>query len=379
MKTMKTLTTLTVLGAVLTGLSFGGTVLAQPQPGSTIIVSSLHVRARTYEAYWKGKDKAFDHWSWLPEIKAQVTGPLSASAQILADFSKPDGKPWLTLDMKNSYSRLAPLENGEAAFLENMSHTPAQEKMALNEGGNVNFQIRRVDNGSTTVLYKGRMKVVKAHSGIPGDNFKNQYLFYNDYDWLANVGYLSQDQITDPKSPNVELYTWHKGAGQDNTYIKGYLYYQGKQIANTESSSTGFAYDVMSIMPSVQIRDKDDQNTWRLWRFTFSRVYGFWSHDPGSSATLPEGGHILANNPGDYEFKVLRKGQLVRTGKFTIKPDGYANVPDWYEPHYDIASGMEKVGPDKANVWMFIPITAQGTADGAWNPNSYKTEKFWGN
>lgn len=365
---------LSVLAAALGGLSWGSSAAAGP---AYVVRSSLSARAVTSEGYWKGADKAFDHWSWMPEVRAQVLGPLPAGANVVADFSRPNGQPWTSLEMRTYDRSLPPLETGEAADLKTMVPTEAQEKLALNEGGNINFQIRSVANGASQVLFKGRMKVVKAHSGIPGANFANQFLFYNDYDWLANMGYLSQDTERDREAPPVEVHSWLHGAEQGGGKIKGYLFYQGKQIGSTDNTMQGAANDVMSITPSINIRDKDDQLDWRMWTFTFSRVLSFYSQNHNNPPS--EGTFVMAQHPGDYEFKVLRNGQLVRTATFSVDDKGYWKQSGFLEYHYVIQSGMNKVGQDKAQTWMFLPMKAQGTQDGAINANAWKTDGFWGN
>jgi hypothetical protein len=375
---MKTRSYLSVVAATLASLSLGIPGLAQPAATEPYLVrTSLQVRAYTERSYWKGSEKAYDHWTWLPEISAQVLGPLPSGTQVFADFTRPDGKPWMSLEMRAPGRALPNLPAGQTLYLENAAPTEAQQRIALTEGGHVGFQVRSLYNGAHKLLFKGRMKVVKAHSGVPGPAFKNQFVFYTDNDWLGNVGYLSQDTVSDPEAPRVEFYTWLKGPKQDNSVIKSYLYYQGKVVGNTASSEAGSSGYVMSMMPNVEMRDKDEQNTWRLWRFTFGQTYGYWARDANSSQRLPEGSHIMATNPGEYEFKLLRNGQLTRTGKFTIQANGYAKPSNFYE--YQYQNGVDIAQQKFARILMLIPMTVLGNQDGPWNPKAWQTDAFWGN
>jgi len=76
---------------------------------------------------------------------------------------------------------------------------------------------------------------------------------------------------------------------------------------------------------------------------------------------------LLSQNPGEYEVKVLRDGNLVRLMKFTIGADGRfvdnkiasANNLGWYG--------------------LVLPVRVMGSSDGAWDANAWKTDAFYGN
>lgn len=352
--------------------------LAQAQTATEpyLVRSSLVVRARTEERYWKGNDWAFDQWSWLPEIKFQLAGPLASGSTVVADFFRTNGKPWMSVELKRSRDT-PPLAAGEATLLESERASQAQEKLASMESGLIPFRVRYQNEltGKSGVLFSGRMKVAKAHSGVPGPNFKNHFVYYNDLDWLAPVGYLTQDVVSDPQAPPVEVLSWLKGPDQDSSQIKGYLFYQGRQIGSTEQS--GAVNSQLQWGPSVQIRAKENHHDWVLWNFHFTSVYGFYSR--GADYPPPSGTHILANNPGDYEFKVTRKGQLVRSAKFSVQPDGYVKQTGFLEGNSVVQSGVDKVDSAKTNVWMFMPMQVQGKTDGVLDPKAWQTEAWWGN
>lgn len=65
---LKSVLGLSLLASALGGLSWGSAAADGPTM-AYVVRSSLNARAVTSEGDWKGADKAFDHWSWLPEIR----------------------------------------------------------------------------------------------------------------------------------------------------------------------------------------------------------------------------------------------------------------------------------------------------------------------
>ncbi len=74
----------------------------------------------------------------------------------------------------------------------------------------------------------------------------------------------------------------------------------------------------------------------------------------------------LYENPGEYEIKVLRKGELARVIKFTIGKDG---KPVESEIGKEIKSGYDGI---------IVPIQLVGNSDGTLNQTILKSG-WWGN
>ena len=73
----------------------------------------------------------------------------------------------------------------------------------------------------------------------------------------------------------------------------------------------------------------------------------------------------MADNPGDYEVKVLRENKLARSLKFTLAPGGSFDN--------GIAKNS-KLGSDR----VIVPVQILGTLDGTWDRNGWK-DAFYGN
>ena len=61
------------------------TSATQDQP--TIAKDSIQIRAFTFNVY-KGN---YDVWSWVPEMKFRVNGPIASGSQLYVQFSHQDG------------------------------------------------------------------------------------------------------------------------------------------------------------------------------------------------------------------------------------------------------------------------------------------------
>ncbi|MBV9469187.1 MAG: hypothetical protein JOZ57_08065, partial [Abitibacteriaceae bacterium] len=101
---------------------------------------------------------------------------------------------------------------------------------------------------------------------------------------------------------------------------------------------------------------------WELWDFGFNLVRRT-APDTSSNPAI----FALDKNPGDYEFKVLRKGQLCRDMKFTVGDDG--KIVD------NGIAAANKMGTDR----IIVPMKIIGTLDGPWRQTAWKTEAFYGN
>ena len=74
----------------------------------------------------------------------------------------------------------------------------------------------------------------------------------------------------------------------------------------------------------------------------------------------------LAQNPGEYEFKLLWNNKLARSIKFTVQPGGKFDN--------GIATSNQ-LGSDR----VIYPVQIIGDQDGVWNKTAWQAEAFYGN
>ncbi len=91
-----------------------------------------------------------------------------------------------------------------------------------------------------------------------------------------------------------------------------------------------------------------------------------WNTDTSSANNTSEI-FFLNRNPGEYEVKVLRAGELARSAKFSVGPDG--RLVDNGITQKNTLGGLA----------MILPVKVIGTGDGQWDPNAWKTGAFYGN
>lgn len=66
-------------------------------------------------------------------------------------------------------------------------------------------------------------------------------------------------------------------------------------------------------------------------------------------------------------MKVLREGDLARSAKFTVGPDGRL-----------LDNGITQKN-NLGGLAMILPVKVLGTSDGQWNAMAWKTDAFYGN
>jgi hypothetical protein len=89
----------------------------------------------------------------------------------------------------------------------------------------------------------------------------------------------------------------------------------------------------------------------------------------GKDAAGSESGgppHLLSENPGDYEIKVLWQGHLARSIKFTVNSEGkFGNG----------LAAANKLGSHRT----IVPVQIVGDQGGRWDRAAWQTEAFYGN
>jgi hypothetical protein len=321
------------------------------QSGPTLLKYSIQVTADRLVHYWKTPD-VDNYWSWLPRVNFVVLGPSITGTIYSIDFTNPDGSPWYSVDCASET-----IEAGRWGAVGTPVVTTHVDKRTTLATGVFGFKIRVKNEvmGTNATLFTGKFKVNKFHVGNTLPAFKNQFEYYVDQDWRLPIGYLWLTP-QDPKNPVPVATMWFRGES-DNTKLAAYLFYNGKQIASTREQ-TGSAGSDLSLLTSGN--DKDPR--WERWNFRWNQVRAFNADENNKSAFF-----LLNSNPGEYEVKVLRDGDLARSMKFTIGVDGtFAD------------NGVAK----QNNLGWFgllLPVKVIGTSDGTWDANAWKTEAFYGN
>jgi hypothetical protein len=324
------------------------------QAGPTLLKSSIAVRANRLKRYWKSPDTD-DYWSWLPEVSFTVLGPINTGSAFFIDFTNEAGAPWYTVECATeSIDATRWLTIGTPAIT---SHIDKRTTLAT---GTFGFTIRLKNelSGANDKLFSGKYKVTKFHIGNDLPAFKNQFEYVVDQDWNLPIGYLYFNTPSDPQMPPLKVAMWFRGE-LDNTKLAAYLFYKGKQIGSTKEQTGSAGYDA-AIFPNSH----EGNTRWERWAFSWGQVRG-WNANTSSANNTSEL-FFLATNSGEYEVKVLRDGDLARSAKFTVGPDGRL-----------VDNGITQKN-NLGGLAMILPVKVIGAGDGQWDPNAWK-DAFYGN
>ncbi|HEY9712048.1 MAG TPA: hypothetical protein V6C72_01185, partial [Chroococcales cyanobacterium] len=195
----------------------GSRSFADDQP--TIVKDSIQVMAFTFNVY----KKSIDTWSWVPRLVFRVNGPVPSGSQLYAEFSLPDGSPWVKFDCKTEDT-----QEGHTLKTEGGARDIPEDKGSL-QTGTVNFAIKMRNelNGSDTTLFKGRAKVLKAHSNEGGPKVANHFVYYIDQDWNLPIAYVFFSG--EKKKPMFNAAFWVRGDA-DTASFQPHLFHDGKEV-----------------------------------------------------------------------------------------------------------------------------------------------------
>jgi hypothetical protein len=351
---MKKLAVLTLFAICLsTVVASPGVKARSPQSGPTLLKYSVQVTANRLLRYWKAPDTD-NYWSWLPKVNFLVMGPVMAGTVFTVDFTNPDGSPWYSVECFSES-----IEAGRWGGVGTPAITTHIDKRTTLVTGIFGFKIRMKNEvmGTNATLFTGKFKVNKFHKGNNLPQFKNQFEYYVDQDWSMPIGYLWLATQTDPKAPVTVATMWFRGES-DSTKLAAYLFYNGKQIGSTKESTGGAASDAKLLTSG-----NDTDPRWERWSFRWYNVRAYNIDTSNNNSNF----FLLSTNPGEYEVKVLRDGDLARSMKFTVGADG--KIVD-----NGVASG-NNLG------WygLILPVKVLGTSDGTWDATAWKTGAFYGN
>src|ERR1700704_6432769 len=232
---------LVVLICALIAGSFAGpsnAIAGTNQTGPTLLKSSVIVRANRLKRYWKAPDMD-DYWSWLPEMRFTVTGPINTGSAFFVDFTNETGAPWYTVECETPS-----IDATRWQTIVTPSITTHIDKRTTLATGTFGFTIRLKSelSGTNEKVFSGKFKVTKFHIGNNLPAFKNQFEYIVDQDWNLPIGYLYFNTPSDQTMPPLVVSMWFRGE-LDNTKLAAYLFYQGKQIASTKEQTGSAGYD----------------------------------------------------------------------------------------------------------------------------------------
>ena len=168
-------------------------------------------------------------------------------------------------------------------------------------------------------------------------------------------------------TPRLDVAFWVRGTYQGD--FEPHLFYQGKEVGKVylEGRQVGkpICDPEVDISSSHSVAESVPQKaSWVRVRCRFFSVLG-WDTS-GSDTGLFGPPFQLRQNPGEYEFKVLRKNRLARSMKFTVGPDGKFD---------NGIAGANHLGRDR----VIVPVQILDDQDGRWDRTAWKTEAFYGN
>ena len=350
------------LSAALTVAFFSATnSLAQDQP--TIVKDSVQVSAFTHSSY-KGD---FKTWSWVPKTQFRVNGPIPSGSQLYVEFNVPGLGPWVKYDCGTQETQKGrwwqPDECGGPNGI--------PEDKGITYTGPVNFAIKmrnELMGGPDLTLFTGKAKVGKVHSGEAGPNFVNHFDYYVDQDWNLPIGYvfLVPEGVYGWKRPRLSFVIWVRGEihGSFEPHLfkdgkeVGKMFYEGQPVSTPSCGSSEIEINTTHIVGK--------QYVWTKMKCEFSSVVGWNKTDESNESSFGRL-YVFSENPGEHEMKILYKGRLVRTFKFSVNAEG--KIVD------NGIAANNKLGNDR----VIVPVQVLGDSDGPWDRNAWKTDAFYGN
>lgn len=151
---------------------------------------------------------------------------------------------------------------------------------------------------------------------------------------------------------------WFRG-DVNSEKLAAYVYYQGKQICSTKTD--GASSESAVVLSPGHLPEA----RWVRWHFRFLNVAS--NYEKISTSRINPAVQLLDQNPGEYEIKVLRDGQLGRTATFTVGTDG--KVVD------NGLAARNEVGGE----WTLLPNKVVPGTDGTANTATYKADARYGN
>lgn len=329
----------------------------------TVAKDFVHINAFCFTTYQK-KD---DVYSWVPRMEFRVNGPIESGSVLWVEFTLPSG-PWVKFDCKTEETKKGYWYEAKGGARD------IPEDQGSIHTGPVDFAIhcRNELQGTDKVIYKGRFNVAKVHSNETGEKNAEHWVYYVDHDWTLPIGYVyyEPESVRGWQFPEFKAAFWARGDPQE---LVPHLFYNGKEIGKIFLDDTPMGKATASveydITPSHIPDDSLPQRArWVRVECSFPNIKAWdkTGEKRGMHAGQKGEIHLLDKNPGEYEVKVLWKGKLARSMKFTVGPDGkVANT----------IARDNKLGSNR----YIVPVKIIGEQDGNWNKDAWKTDAFYGN
>ena len=338
---------------------FSSLAKAQDQP--TIQKDSVYVSAFTLSSY-KGD---FKTWSWVPKTQFRVNGPIPSGSHLYVEFTVPGVGPWVKYDCETREA-----QKGFWSGTECGGRDAVPEAKGITYTGPVSFSIKMRNDlmGGDLTLFTGKAKVAKVHSGEAGPNYVNHFDYYVDQDWNLPIGYvfLVPDDVYEWRRPRLAFAVWKRG--EMNGSFEPHLFKDGKEVGKMfyEGQPVSVPSCGTNEIESNTTHIVGGQYVWTRMKCEFSSVLA-WNKTDQSNDSMFGKLHVFSENPGEYEIKMIYKGRLVRSMKFSVDAEGKI-----------VENGIgtnNKLGRDR----VIVPVQVLGDSDGPWDKNAWKTEAFYGN
>ncbi len=323
----------------------------------TLLKRTVYITPQKYLRYWKNPKAAepvYNTNSWYPKIRFEVLGPVEAGSKLYVEFDRANGTPWMKVNMVTPN-----LEDDvwETIKPESIS-SDEEEKMASIETGTFNFRIKMKNAlaGVDKVIFSGKYKVnqLTLDQNIPENKGKKEFMV--DYDWHLPIGYVWVNPESDEDVPYISTQVCLKG-NLESGKQEAYLFFNGKQISKDSAIGNSTREELTS-------GANEPHHRYSIMQFNFVNVRAF---NHSSSANDYSSNFFIDKNPGNYQIKVLRDNQLVRTIDFTVGKDGKI-----------VDNGIAK-SVNLGGVRMIFPAKITGALDGQFNAMAWQTDAIWGN
>lgn len=345
---------------VSTNVSSSSTASTANAPISTeahLLRRTIQIVPRRFSRWWKNpaaSEPVYDTYSWAPEIKFAVNGPVADGSQITVEFDDASGKLWFTQKMRT------PELNADAwdwvQDVEEMNTDALEKKAITAQTGTFPFRVKLKNalSGAESVLFTGKYKIstYQADQKIPEHRGKRE--FFIDEDWRLPMAWVWFNPVNNEDTPPLNAQFWFRALDSSDK-LESFLFFNGKQISK----------ELIQRSAETILTNATDEAPyrWTLQTFYFPGVIGFNRETNGAHAN----NFVLERNPGEYEIKILRNGELARSLKFTVGADGKI-----------VDNGVvrnNRIG----GVRFLFPTKIIGTLDGKINPNAWSADAFYGN
>lgn len=323
---------------------------------ATLLKRTIAIKPRRFLRWWKNPSAAepvYNTWSWSPEIKFAINGPVPNGSQLFVEFDTADGKPWFTQRMRTPTLEADYWEIVENA--EDLNYDQLEKKAITAQTGLFPFRIRLKNslNGTDKVLFSGKYKIstYAPDQNIP--EYKGKKEFFADEDWRLPMAWFWLNPTNNEDAPILNTQVWFKNS-ENSENIEAFMFFNGKQIATSRSNTA-----------DETLTNGVDEKPYRysLRTFYFYNIRGFNNNTNGTYRDS----FFLDKNKGEYEIKILRNGELSRSLKFTVGADG------------KIVDNQVVKTNNIGGIRMLVPIKIIGTADGKFNASAFQTDAFYTN